>query len=48
MLPTDLLIHRFSGEEIVPKRLPINQEYLAIATGLITLFKRRRARHAES
>jgi len=39
MLPTDLLIHRFSGEEIVPKRLPINQEYLAMATDLITLFQ---------
>ncbi len=39
MLPTDLLIHRYNGEEIVPKRLPINQGNLAIATNLITLFQ---------
>jgi hypothetical protein len=39
MLPTDLLIHRYSGEEIVPKRLSINQSNLAIATELITLFR---------
>jgi predicted nuclease of restriction endonuclease-like RecB superfamily len=39
MLPTDLLIHRYNGEEIVPKRLPINQGNLAIATSLITLFQ---------
>lgn len=38
MLPTDLLIHRYNGEEVVPKRLPINQGNLAIATDLITLF----------
>ena len=39
MLPTDLLIHRYNGEEVVPKRLPINQGNLAIATDLITLFR---------
>lgn len=39
MLPTELLIHRYNGEEIVPKRLPINQGNLAIATSLITLFQ---------
>ena len=39
MLPTDLLIHRYSGEEVVPKRLPINRSNLAIATDLITLFQ---------
>ncbi len=39
MLPTDLLMHRYSGEEVVPKRLPINQGNLAIATELITLFR---------
>lgn len=38
MLPTDLLIHRCNGEEVVPKRLPINQGNLAIATDLIALF----------
>lgn len=39
MLPTDLLIHRYNGEEIVPKRLPIDSGNLAIATDLITLFQ---------
>lgn len=39
MLPTDLLIHRYSGEEILPKRLPINLGNLAIATDLINLFQ---------
>lgn len=39
MLPTDLLIHRSSGEEIVPKRLAIAAENLAIANDLITLFQ---------
>ncbi|MGJ3252912.1 MAG: DUF790 family protein [Elainellaceae cyanobacterium] len=39
MLPSDLLVHRFSGEEIVPKRLPINPTHVAIATDLIALFQ---------
>ncbi|MBF2025536.1 MAG: DUF790 family protein [Oscillatoriales cyanobacterium C42_A2020_001] len=39
MLPTDLLIHRFNGEEIVPKRLAIDAENLAIATELIEVFQ---------
>jgi uncharacterized protein len=39
MLPTDLLMHRYSGEEIVPKRLAVNPANLAIATDLITLFE---------
>lgn len=39
MLPSDLLIHRYSGEEIVPKRLTLTQENLAIATELIELFQ---------
>lgn len=38
MLPTDLLLHRYSGEEIVPKRLPLSDENMAIATELIQLF----------
>jgi uncharacterized protein len=37
MLPTDLLIHRRSGEEISPKRLDLDQKNLAIATELIAL-----------
>lgn len=39
MLPSDLLIHRFNGEEIVPKRLPITSETLAIAAELIDVFQ---------
>lgn len=37
MLPTDLLIHRRSGEEISPKRLDLDRKNLAIATELIAL-----------
>ncbi|WP_416673960.1 DUF790 family protein [Egbenema bharatensis] len=39
MLPSDLLIHRHNGEEITPKRLPLDPRNLAIATELITLFQ---------
>ncbi len=39
MLPTDLLMHRYSGEAIVPKRLLVNKENLAIAQTLITCFQ---------
>ncbi|GAB4374474.1 MAG: DUF790 family protein [Elainellaceae cyanobacterium] len=39
MLPTDLLIHRYNGEEIAPKRLPVQATHLTIATELITLFQ---------
>lgn len=39
MLPTDLLMHRFSGEELVPKRLKLDKQNLAIADDLITLFQ---------
>lgn len=39
MLPTDLLISRYNGEELVPKRLAIDAENLAIATDLTTLFQ---------
>lgn len=39
MLPTDLLIHRFNGEEIAPKRLEFDEKILAIAQDLITLFQ---------
>ncbi|WAL59388.1 DUF790 family protein [Thermocoleostomius sinensis] len=39
MLPTDLLIHRQNGEEIVPKYLPITQKSVAIAADLIHLFQ---------
>jgi predicted nuclease of restriction endonuclease-like RecB superfamily len=39
MLPTDLLIHRYSGEDVLPKRLVMNSANLAIATTLIDLFQ---------
>ncbi|MBL1178333.1 DUF790 family protein [Pantanalinema sp. GBBB05] len=39
MLPSDLLMHRYSGETVIPKRLPLNSDNLAIATELITLFQ---------
>lgn len=39
MLPSDLLMHRQNGEEIVPKRLLIDKRNLSIATDLITLFQ---------
>ncbi|MBW4422062.1 MAG: DUF790 family protein [Myxacorys californica WJT36-NPBG1] len=39
MLPTDLLMHRFSGEEVVPKRLNLDSQTLAIADDVIALFR---------
>ncbi|HBE21024.1 MAG TPA: hypothetical protein DEG17_08755 [Cyanobacteria bacterium UBA11149] len=39
MLPTDLLINRQNGEEIIPKRLPINQKMCGIAIQLISCFQ---------
>jgi uncharacterized protein len=39
MLPSDLLLNRFNGEELVPKRLSLQGQTLAIATELITLFQ---------
>ncbi|NJN58323.1 MAG: DUF790 family protein [Leptolyngbyaceae cyanobacterium SL_5_9] len=39
MLPSDLLISRQNGEEIMPKRLAIGRKYGAIATDLISLFQ---------
>lgn len=38
MLPSELLMHRYSGETLVPKRLPLAEGYQAIATQLIALF----------
>lgn len=40
MLPTPLLIYRQNGEEIIPKRLPINPRTCDIATDLITCFRK--------
>lgn len=39
MLPSDLLIHRFNGEELAPKYLPVDQSNQAIATELIEVFQ---------
>ncbi|MDJ0796139.1 MAG: DUF790 family protein [Calothrix sp. MO_167.B12] len=39
MLPTDLLIHRQNGEQIIPKRVKIDVQHLKIATELITCFQ---------
>jgi predicted nuclease of restriction endonuclease-like RecB superfamily len=39
MLPSELLINRQHGEELEPKRLPIDERNLAIATDLIALFQ---------
>lgn len=39
MLPTDLLINRFSGESLIPKSLPLNEEHLSLSEELIALFQ---------
>jgi predicted nuclease of restriction endonuclease-like RecB superfamily len=39
MLPTDLLTHRQNGEEIIPKRLKLDQKHLNLATELISFFE---------
>ncbi|MEA5580732.1 DUF790 family protein [Nodularia harveyana UHCC-0300] len=38
MLPTDLLSHRQNGEEIIPKRLKIDNQSLALGNELIACF----------
>lgn len=38
MLPTDLLIHRQNGEEIIPKRLKLDKMTLELAAELIACF----------
>jgi len=39
MLPTDLLIHRQTGETLTPKHLPIEPKNLQLSTEIITCFK---------
>lgn len=39
MLPTELLINRQNGEEVIPKRLQINSQTCAIADELLTCFR---------
>ncbi|CCH66647.1 Hypothetical protein (associated with DNA helicase-Rad25 homolog) [Richelia intracellularis HH01] len=40
MLPTNLLIYYQNGEQIIPKRVKINSQYLEIATEIITCFQK--------
>ncbi len=42
MLPTELLMSRYSGEELLPKRLKHDQATLGIAKDIITLFEEHR------
>ncbi|TAF03962.1 MAG: DUF790 family protein [Nostocales cyanobacterium] len=39
MLQTELLIHRQNGEEIIPKRLKLDQKHLGLAGDLISFFQ---------
>ena len=39
MLPADLLMQRYQGEAVIPKRLPCSADNLAIAAELIALFQ---------
>ncbi len=39
MLPTELLMFRYSGEELVPKRLKHDKAILETAQDIITLFE---------
>ena len=39
MLPTDLLIHRQNGEEIIPKRLKLDHKHLNLVSDLISFFQ---------
>ncbi|MCZ2201539.1 DUF790 family protein [Cylindrospermopsis raciborskii] len=39
MLPTELLIYRQTGEEIIPKRLKLDDKNLALANNLINFFQ---------
>lgn len=38
MLPTDLLINRYTGETLTPRRLPLDRATLSMATDTIVLF----------
>jgi predicted nuclease of restriction endonuclease-like RecB superfamily len=44
MLPTELLINRYRGETIIPKRLPLNSHHLGLAHGAIACFKTHRGK----
>ena len=38
MLPSDLLLHRYNGEEIIPTRLPVSEKNLALADEVMSVF----------
>jgi len=38
VLTTDLLVHRYNGEELVPTRLPLDKKNLALAAKIIGIF----------
>lgn len=44
MLPSDLLIYRQNGEQIIPKRLKIDAKHLELATELISCFQNMRGK----
>jgi uncharacterized protein len=39
MLPSELLIYRYNGEEVAPKKLVLNKSNLEMASELISLFR---------
>ncbi|XTZ20846.1 MAG: DUF790 family protein, partial [cyanobacterium endosymbiont of Rhopalodia fuxianensis] len=39
MLPSDLLIYRYSGESIAPKKLPLDRNALTLASEQIDCFQ---------
>lgn len=39
MLPSDLLMHRRNGDTLIPKRLPLDNTHLALASELIACFQ---------
>ena len=41
MLPSPLLMYRYNGEELAPKRLELDRANLAVADGTIALFRER-------
>ena len=38
MLPSDLLMYRYSGDSIIPKRLPLNDSTISLAAEEIDCF----------
>ncbi len=39
MLPTDLLLYRYAGEALIPKKLPLNENFIHLATEQINCFQ---------